>query len=160
MFRRARERAALACAAAVLASLTTGCMMTDEPEARSTASADRTETAGRRDPTPGDVDRLEQQIGRLPQVTGVDLEYHAKTFENPPVYSGVVSSDATDQKTLDETMDAAYRIVWTARDLSAGAFEFYVENPATGRTSGAASLGMKLPPSHEDLERRYGPRPP
>jgi hypothetical protein len=159
MLRRARERAALACAAAVLASLTTGCTMTDEPEARPTASAGPTDATERRDPTPGDVDRLEQQIGRLPQVTGVELEYRPKTFENPPAYSGVVSSAATDQKTLDETMDAAYRIVWTAGELSAGAFEFYVENPATGRTSGAASLGMKLPPSYEDLEGRYGPRP-
>jgi hypothetical protein len=116
-------------------------------------------TVDRRDPTDGDMTRLRQQMAALPHVTDVDLNYKPETFGYEAMYFGVITSDAKDQATLDATADAAYRIVWTTRDVEMGALDFYVTNPAIGRSAGAVSLGMTKPPLYEELERRYGPRP-
>jgi hypothetical protein len=102
----------------------------------------------------------EQQIKALGHVTAAHLKFSKGTFGgSSDWYTGDITSDATDQATLNGILDSCYKIIWMAPGVTAAIVNPVVMNPVTGQGAGFHDLGLNVPPAAPDLESRYGPRP-
>jgi hypothetical protein len=103
---------------------------------------------------------MEKRIMTLGHVTGAHLKYAKGTFGGGFIYTGQITSDATDQATLNSILDGTYRIIWMTPGVGSGVVNPVVSNPTTGQGAGSRDLGyVNGAPAAPELEARYGPHP-
>jgi hypothetical protein len=130
----------------------------------SSSSAGNDEPAGptgarRHDPTPAEVEALQEQLAALDGVTKVsEFDYRKGTFGNGPATDGTFDTDATSTQELVAILDNAYRLTWNRSDIAMGTLIYVVQNPATGAEAGASDLGFDTASiGPRELQQRYGP---
>jgi hypothetical protein len=128
------------------------------PGSGSRVSASPTKTY--RVPTQADLTGMEQKVMALGHVTGAHLTFRKGVFGGSnDAYMGEITSDATDQATLNSILDGTYRIIWTTPGVKIAVLYPAVTNPTTGKGAYATDLGLDMAPGFSELELRYGPRP-
>jgi len=144
----------LAIAVTAISVLLSGCtFLSPSPTVTATTKVDRI-------PTQADLTGMEQRIKALDHVTGAQLTYHKGNFGGASSkYLGEVTSDATDQVTLNSILDNTYKIIWLTPGVTPALTNPVVKNPATGQAASFYSLGLDGPPGAPEFEQRYGPRP-
>lgn len=155
-----RRRVALAVTLLALLSAVPACSDTSGTKGGGTTAGSTAAGTGQalRDPTATDLADLKQRMSALPNVTAVTLTFTARTFEHGSLWDVGITSNAPDQAALDDTVDKALRILWTAPGITWGTVSLGVANPDTRAVSQPRAIGVN-PDDAAALEKRYGPKP-
>lgn len=103
-----------------------------------------------------EIDRLSDELGQLPHVTSVSLEYTDSATDGQ-AFGGIVSTDVNDQTELDRVLDGVVRVLWGTKAFYPGLIATSVVSAdgaqyADYRTVGGSGQSVLA----SELVKRYG----